>query len=65
MAEHEMKCIICKTEHGLNVFSTVSIIAAADVGYLYGICYYCYIKVPKYIPKRQAKRWLLHEMQNL
>ncbi len=61
-----MKCKICKTEQGLDVFSTSNENTyIIDIESLRGICYYCYMKVPKYIPKQQVKRWLYHEMQKL
>ncbi len=59
-----MKCIICEGEHGLNVFNTDAAgdgVLNPDLQYLRGICYYCYQKVPKHIPKKQIKKWLIHE----
>ncbi len=52
-----MKCVICKKEHGLSVFTGIKS--------LRGICYYCYKKLPEHIPHVQAKRWLWNEMYNL
>ncbi len=60
-----MKCKICKVEHGLDIFTTIDDGVIKDVGYLYGICFYCFDKVPSYIHKTQVKKWLFHEMQKL
>ncbi len=60
-----MKCKNCKKERGFNVFNATDDKAVEDVGYLYGICFYCFDKVPNYIPNVQVKRWLQNEMQKL
>ncbi len=61
-----MKCKICKGEHGLDVFSTTDENSFVDdISHLRGVCYYCYQRVPKHIPKKQVKRWLYHEMHKL
>ncbi len=60
-----MKCKICKEEHGINVFTVTDSDVVADIKFLRGVCYYCYQRVPKHIPKKQVKRWLYNAMRKL
>ena len=59
-----MKCIICVKE-SFKIFSSFNNPVVDENGYLYGICFDCYDKVPEHIPIQQIKKWLYHEMQNL